>query len=210
MALLFSIILAYLIGAIPTGYIFARILRGIDIRQYGSGSTGATNTYRVIGKIPGLVALIIDILKGVVVVTLLAGLFYRFDVHMNQEPYRILLGLLAICGHIWNPFLDFKGGKGVATTIGVLLALSPILFISSFIIWLAIFLTTNYVSLGSILFGISLPIFALLYGKPFCMIVFSVAICVTITYTHRDNMRRLIRGRENKTSLKTSLFKKRK
>src|SRR3989338_5104487 len=119
MLLAISLVLSYLIGSIPTSYIFAKALKGIDIRQFGSGNVGATNTYRVVGKLPGLLVLIIDILKGLICVALVAKLFLRLGVTIEPTTYGMILGFMAIVGHIWSVFLGFKGGKGVATSAGV-------------------------------------------------------------------------------------------
>src|SRR3989338_6376943 len=116
--IILGIILGYLMGAIPTGYIFGRALAGIDIRQHGSGNLGATNVLRVLGKGPGFLVLVLDILKGMLAVALipdLLGLTGTFD--------RVVLAIAAVCGHNWTVFLNFKGGKGIATSFGVLLGL---------------------------------------------------------------------------------------
>ena len=119
---------AYIIGSIPTAYIFGRVLKGIDIREYGSGNIGATNVFRVIGKAPGIIVLIIDALKGLICVTYLAAGFLYLAPVTRPELYRILVGLSAIAGHNWTLFLKFKGGKGVAASAGVAIGLIPKIF----------------------------------------------------------------------------------
>ncbi|MFA6078391.1 MAG: glycerol-3-phosphate 1-O-acyltransferase PlsY [Candidatus Omnitrophota bacterium] len=196
-----AVLSAYLIGAIPTGYIMARIFKGVDIRQFGSSNMGATNVYRVVGKLPGFVTLVLDALKGVLVVAVIAVYTYSFVDTLDYNFYRSLLGLIAICGHIWPVFLGFKGGKGVATTIGVLSIIAPIPLILSLLIWLIIFLLTSYVSLASIIFGIFLPIFSAVLNESIYITIFTVTICIINTYKHDSNIKRLLKGEENKTIL---------
>jgi len=131
-----SMALAYLIGSFPTSFLLARIFKGIDIRKVGSGNAGATNVLRSVGKLPAAITLIVDILKGVIVVTFVANYFYSFDIDMQYDAYRGLMGLVVVCGHIWSAFLKFKGGKGVATTLGVAIGLTPFALIPSALIWL--------------------------------------------------------------------------
>ncbi len=197
--LLISVIAAYLLGSIPTSFILTRLFAGTDIRAHGSGNVGATNVLRVVGKLPALATLIIDISKGVLAVTLLAQASYPFIKDIDYELARILLGLSAISGHIWTIFLKFKGGKGVATTIGVLAVLAPSIFIPSILVWLAVFVATNFVSTASLSFGLALPIFALIESKSVYLIIFSVTLCFINSYKHRANILRLIRGEEPKT-----------
>lgn len=198
-ALTVAILSSYIIGSIPTSFIMAKVLKGIDIRRAGSGNIGATNVYRVIGKLPGFITLIIDIFKGVLVVTLVANFFYSFMKNFDYGLYRTILGLVAICGHIWTVFLNFRGGKGVATTIGVMIIIAPKVLLASILIWLIVFSLTNYVSLASISMGVAFPISAGLLNQPFYIIIFTVTICILTSYKHKDNIRRLLKGEENKT-----------
>lgn len=196
---------AYLIGSIPTAYIFGRLLKGVDIRQFGSGNVGATNTFRVIGKIPGLIVLIIDILKGFICVGYIANLFLYVSPAARPELYMVFVGLAAIAGHNWTIFLKFKGGKGVATSAGVVIGLIPNIFWLSFSVWLIIFMLTGYVSLASIIASISVPIFTLVFGEPTEVIIFMSILCLIIVYKHRPNIKRL----KNKEEKRIPLFKKR-
>lgn len=196
-----AVVTAYLIGSLPTGFLMTRIFKGVDIRGAGSKNVGATNVYRVAGKLPGLLTLIIDIGKGVLVVTVITSVYYSFLGEVDYIFFKCLLGLIAICGHIWSVFLKFKGGKGVATTIGVACILAPIPLALSLAVWLIVFIPTNYVSLGSLLFGLSLPIFSLVFNEPFYVVVFCVIICILNSYKHKDNISRLLKGVENKTVL---------
>lgn len=196
-----AIVAAYIVGAIPTGFLMTKIFAGVDIRGAGSKNVGATNVYRVAGKLPGILTLIIDIAKGVFAVAIVAPMFYVYLQDLDYIFFKTLLGLIAICGHIWSVFLRFKGGKGVATTIGVTGILAPIPLALSLLVWLAVFIPTNYVSLGSLFFGLTLPIFSLAFDGPIYVTIFCVIICLLNTYKHKDNIARLIKGQENKTVL---------
>ena len=203
-AFIVSVLAAYLIGSFPTSYLAARILKGIDIREHGSKNVGATNVVRVVGKVPGFIVLIIDILKGVLVVTVIANFSYSFLEDLDFEFYRSLLGLIAICGHIWPVFLKFKGGKGIATTLGVVGVISPLLLALSGLLWIIVFSLTNYVSFSSILMAVSFPIFAVLLNRSIWVVLFTVAVCIITTYKHKPNIIRLL----NKTESKIKLFNK--
>jgi len=194
-----SSLTAYLIGSIPTGFLMTKIFVGADIRSAGSKNVGATNVYRVAGKLPGLLTLIIDIIKGVIVVTLAADFFYGYLPDIDPIFYRTFLGLIVILGHIYSVFLKFKGGKGVATTIGVMAAIAPSVLFMSLAVWFIVFIPTNYVSLGSLAFGIALPISALLFDQPFYIVIFCVILCIINSYKHKENIKRLLKREENKT-----------
>lgn len=207
---IFSCLIAYLIGSIPTGFLMTKIFVGADIRNAGSKNVGATNVYRVAGKLPGFLTLIIDIIKGIIVVTLVADFFYTYLPDVDYIFYRTLLGLIAILGHIYSVFLKFKGGKGVATTIGVTAAIAPLVLLTSLAVWLIVFILTSYVSLGSLVFGMALPISALLFNQPFYVVIFCVILCMINTYKHKDNIKRLLKREENKTIIfkKVSISKR--
>lgn len=197
-----SIAIAYCVGAIPTGYLFGRILKNLDIREHGSKNMGATNVFRVLGKGPGAAVLIIDILKGVLPVALLPNIFGFYN-----PLILVLIGVVAVAGHNWTVFLKFKGGKGVATSLGVLIGLAiqiptlrPVLALT-IAVWLIMFLPTGYVSLASITAAIALPIFMVLFNAPFAIIIMSILICVFIVVRHRANISRLVKGQENKVPL---------
>lgn len=189
---------AYIIGSVPTAYIFGRVIKGIDIREYGSGNVGATNVFRVIGKIPGVIVLTIDIIKGFVCATYLASGFLYLAPVTRPELYRILVGLSAIAGHNWTIFLNFKGGKGVATSAGVVIGLIPKISWLGFLVWLIMFFITGFVSLASIIAAISIPIFTLAFGEPAEIIIFMCVLCLIIAYKHKPNIRRLSRGEEKR------------
>ena len=191
---------AYIIGSIPTAYIFGRVLKGLDIREYGSGNTGATNVFRVIGKGPGIAVLVIDIIKGFISATYLASGFLYLAPVTRPELYRIMVGLSAIAGHNWTIFLKFKGGKGVAASAGVVIGLIPKIFWLGFLVWLITFFITGFVSLGSIVAVISIPIFTLAFGEPAEMVIFMCLLSLIIVYKHKPNIRRLARGEEKRIS----------
>lgn len=193
------IVISYIIGSIPTGYIFGKGLKGIDIREVGSGNVGATNVARSIGKKAGIVVLIIDFLKGFVAVAVIPAGFERFfsGVVLPENIYIFLAGAV-IAGHIWTVFLKFKGGKGVATTAGVMTALSPGIFLGALAIWVIVFCICRYVSLASILAATMLPVLSVLTGKPIEFTLFSAVLCLIGVYSHRSNIRRLIQGTEKK------------
>ncbi|MBP6343442.1 MAG: glycerol-3-phosphate 1-O-acyltransferase PlsY [Candidatus Omnitrophica bacterium] len=194
-----AVIVSYLIGAIPTAYIFGRALKGIDIRQHGSGNVGATNAFRILGKGPGTAVLLLDVLKGAVVTSLVADLFGQTDPLM-----RVILGIIVVCGHNWTVFLNFKGGKGIATSLGVLIGLTiaiasirPVV-LYTFLSWIVTFLVGGYVSLASIIAAIILPVLALIFPQPFAVIMLSVILCVFVVLRHRPNITRLLERKEGR------------
>jgi len=192
-------LIAYLIGSIPTGYIFGWLLKGVDIRKQGSGNVGATNVFRVVGKVPGVIVLILDILKGLLVVTLFARLLLKAQLPINYNLFKIILGLAVIAGHNWTIFLKFKGGKGVATSAGVLIGLEPLVVAICFLIWTTVFLITHYVSLSSIIAALFLPVFTFFFYRSSAeLIIFSLIICSLGIYKHRSNIQRLLNGTESK------------
>ncbi len=201
MVLFLGVIVAYLIGSVPTAYIFARLLKGVDIRQYGSGNVGATNASRVIGRVPAIIVLAIDIFKGYMATTLIANSFLYITPVTRPELYQVLCGMAAITGHNWPVFLKFKGGKGVATSAGVVIGLIPKIFWLGFLAWAIAFFLTGYVSVASILASVAIPIFTLIFGEPTEIIVFMSILCVIIVYKHKSNLKRLRKGEEKKISL---------
>ncbi|MFH1837694.1 MAG: glycerol-3-phosphate 1-O-acyltransferase PlsY [Candidatus Omnitrophota bacterium] len=192
---------AYLIGSIPTAYIFGKVLKGIDIREYGSGNVGATNVFRTVGKLPGIAVLILDAVKGTAAVVLLPMILKEIAPNaeiLKYDYFYVSLGSAVIAGHIWTCFLKFKGGKGVATTAGVMGGLAPGLLGSCLIVWLIIFGIYRIVSLSSISSAVAMPIFSLIAGKSIEFILFTTLICIVGIYAHRANIRRLIQGTEKK------------
>ncbi|UCH12259.1 MAG: glycerol-3-phosphate 1-O-acyltransferase PlsY [Candidatus Omnitrophota bacterium] len=193
-----AIIIAYLIGSIPTSYIAGRVTKCIDIRQYGSGNVGATNTLRVLGKKMGAAVLLIDMAKGAFCVIVLPAIFFSNQLHISLPIFKSCIAAFVILGHIWTIFLKFKGGKGVATTCGVFLSLSTIPAIIAILIWFLTVIISKYVSLSSLIMMVSLPFLILIFKQPRAYLILSITLCILISYTHRSNIKRLIYGQENK------------
>ncbi|MBU0467734.1 MAG: glycerol-3-phosphate 1-O-acyltransferase PlsY [Candidatus Omnitrophica bacterium] len=200
--IILGILISYLIGSIPTAYIFGKLNKGIDIREHGSGNSGATNVFRVLGKKPGIIVLILDILKGVLPVVIVAD-----ALGSTQVIERILFAVCAVCGHNWTIFLKFKGGKGIATSLGVLIGLTikiasiRIVLILTVLSWLVSFAITGIVSLSSIIAGTLLPIVMVFTGQSFEIICLGVVFCIFVTLRHRPNIKRLLSGKEPKVKL---------
>jgi len=191
-----SFILAYLIGAISFSIIFTKLIKKEDIRNYGSGNAGATNTLRVLGKGPAVIVLILDALKGVASI-LIAMAF-------GLEDWAVALtGLFAIVGHVWPIYYGFRGGKGVATTIGVICMLLWLPGLIAGVIAIIVIILTRYVSLGSIIFTVGTPIVALIFGTySSSYIIVAALIAVLSLWKHRANISRLLKGTENKIGSK--------
>lgn len=192
-----GVITTYLIGSFPTSYLIGK-LKGVDIRRRGSGNVGATNVLRVVGKLPALITLVIDIAKGVVAVTIVAALCYTPEMPINFSIFRSLLGLTAVLGHIWSIFLKFKGGRGVATSCGVFVILLPKEIAVAAIVFLLAVLLTKYVSVGSLLLALTVPVCAALWGESIELVILSVTICIILSYRHKVNIKRLLIRSENK------------
>jgi glycerol-3-phosphate acyltransferase PlsY len=193
-------VLAYLLGSIPAAVWVGRRFHNIDVRQHGSGNAGTTNVIRVLGWKTGIPVLLIDIAKG----WLAASLPVYFKLADPESTLlinlQILAGMTAILGHIFPVFAGFKGGKGVATVFGVLLALHPLLTLCSMGVFLIILFITGIVSVSSMTAGLSFPMFLLfVFGTPSLMFkIFSIFVAIALLVTHRKNIGRLIRGEESK------------
>ncbi len=187
------LVFAYLMGSIPTAVVYGRLVHGVDIRKHGSGNAGATNSLRVLGKKAGITVLIIDMLKGIIPIVLCRHFF-------SDDPETlILIGLAAVAGHLLPIFAGFRGGKGVATSFGVILALFPLAALICLLVFVALVYLTRYVSLASMAGSFAFLVYSLvaLPGLRFfqwmCLVLFLV-----LVYTHRENIRRLLRGTENR------------
>jgi glycerol-3-phosphate acyltransferase PlsY len=189
-------LLFYLLGSIPTGYLLGRA-RGIDIRQFGSGNIGATNVWRVMGRKWGLVAFACDFLKGFLPLFLLARLAFPQPTVWAVALLLVVCGLAAILGHNYTPWLGFKGGKGVATSAGVVAALLPWSLLAVFTLWLVVTALTRIVSIASLLAAIALP-FATAWFYPGQGVYLGLAVLAggLVVWTHRSNIRRLLAGTE--------------
>src|SRR3989338_218978 len=197
-----AILLSYLIGSIPTAYIVTRMKRGIDIREYGSGNVGATNTSRVLGKGMGALVLLVDMMKGAFCVTVLPQFLYHSQFNMTLPVFKTILAIFAICGHIWTIFLKFKGGKGVATACGIIIALFAPVAALSFLAWILVVVFTKYVSLGSLIMMAAVPLLMLAFKQPYPYFILGTLLFIIIAYTHRQNIKRLLAGSENKITRK--------
>ena len=215
LALFFFIVLGYLIGSFPTAYIMGKIFSRTDIRQRGSGNVGATNVLRVSGTAAGIITLIVDMGKGFLVVwavSLVSGRYLQtfFDLGQSRLPYLPLCtGLAAVIGHNWPVFLKFKGGKGVAITMGVCLALYPVAVISMILVWVLLLFFTRYVSLASVISALTLPFFIWLYSSRresnlTLEITYSSILALLIFWRHQGNIRRLVHHQEKKISFSKS------
>ncbi|MFN8231372.1 MAG: glycerol-3-phosphate 1-O-acyltransferase PlsY [Bacteroidia bacterium] len=196
------IIIAYLLGSIPTAVWIGKKFYQIDVREFGSGNSGATNTFRVLGKKAGIPVLIIDVIKGSLAVSL--AYFTNFNHHSNDFiSLQLGLGVAALLGHIFPIWAGFRGGKGVATILGIVICILPTACALALIVFLIVLLTSKIVSLSSMLAGVSFPLilfFALNETNPI-LISFSVAISLLLIITHRKNIKRLLNKQESKVSL---------
>lgn len=200
---LFLIILAYLIGSIPTALIISRRYFGIDIRDYGSGNMGATNTFRVLGSKYGTMVMAIDILKGVIAVALYNFIPYYINHEVDRTNFMIGLGMSAVVGHIFPVFANFKGGKGVATLFGMLLAMQPVVAVSCVGVFLFVLYLTRYVSLSSILAAIMLPVSVLwIWNESEIMYrIFALLVAFLVVITHQKNIGRILKGVESRVPI---------
>jgi glycerol-3-phosphate acyltransferase PlsY len=188
---------AYLVGSIPTGYLFARA-RGVDIRSVGSGNIGATNVFRVLGKTAGILVLLIDAVKGFV-----PARFFLFGATPEtQEYHAIVAGLFAILGHNYTCWLRFKGGKGIATSAGVVLALVPLGLLITVGVWLVVFALSRYVSLASVVAAAILPLAIGFTGQSTRMILLGIVLGALAIYKHKSNIQRLLAGTEHRFGAK--------
>jgi acyl phosphate:glycerol-3-phosphate acyltransferase len=205
-----AVVVAYLLGSIPTAVLVSRWFYGIDIREHGSGNAGATNTFRVLGAKAGIPVMIFDMLKGFIAVWFSA----KYSEYINgTEPminFKIVIGVVAAFGHVFPVFAGFKGGKGVATLFGVILALHWPVALSCLGVFIVVLLVSRYVSLGSMITAISFPVMILLVYKidsP-SFIGFSILIALLVILTHQKNISRLVSGNENRVNLKLRKGKK--
>ena len=194
--------MAYLLGSIPTSVWIGRFFYNIDVREFGSGNAGATNTFRVLGKKAGIPVLIIDILKGSLAVSLSFLSVYEVG-SPGFVNLQLALGIAALIGHIFPVFAGFRGGKGVATILGVVLCILPVACSLSLIVFLFFLLSTRIVSLSSIVAGVSFPLFLnlVLHNQNKVLAVFSIVTAILLVITHRKNIVRLIKKEEKKVKL---------
>lgn len=197
------ILVAYLIGSIPTSIWVSKAVFGIDIRQYGSGNPGASNTFRVLGAKWGTFVMIVDILKGLIATSLYILMPFYLQNELARTNFMIVLGLASVIGHIFPIWADFRGGKGVATILGMALAIQPIVAIICMLVFLITLLTTRFVSLSSMLAAVVFMVLILFIFKEreTSYRIFAIIVAILMVITHQKNIGRLIHGKENKTSM---------
>ncbi|PJA95706.1 MAG: acyl-phosphate glycerol 3-phosphate acyltransferase [Ignavibacteriales bacterium CG_4_9_14_3_um_filter_34_10] len=214
--LIFIILLSYLVGSIPTSIIVSKLANGIDIRKHGSGNAGGTNVFRVLGWKYGVFVILFDALKGAIAVVIISRLYLGSFPFPNATPFddftlvQIISGLFAVVGHIWTVFAGFKGGKGIATGLGILITIITVDMLIALGVFILVVTLSRYVSLGSILAAVSIPFILIIRENIFnvhiygygTILPFSFAIALLILFTHRNNIKRLMLGIESKISLK--------
>jgi glycerol-3-phosphate acyltransferase PlsY len=197
-----GLLLAYLVGAIPSAVWVGRTFYGIDVREYGSGNAGATNTFRVLGKKPGIAVLIMDILKGFLAVKIA----YLVGDYEPQSPefidFELALAVCGLMGHIFPVYVGFRGGKGVATMLGILIGVHPEAALFCALVFMVSFTISRFVSLSSMLAGITFPVVIMVfYSTNSSINIFSLAVAIMILVTHQRNIERLLAGEESKVNL---------
>ena len=192
MGLVASLAASYLVGALPTGYLLVKWTRHLDVRTVGSGNVGATNVTRAAGKGWGLIVLLLDIAKGALATVGLA----RWGVPAATPAVQLACGLAAVLGHNFPVFLKFRGGKGVATTLGVVCTVNPIVGLACAGMWLATFLGTRHVSVASMAAAATIPLAQLLGNRPAGEVLLGIMLALLIVARHRANIERLLRGTE--------------
>lgn len=185
--------IAYLLGATPTSFIIGRAIHGIDLREHGSGNLGATNAFRVLGWKAAIPVVVVDIAKG-----WFPTLFFPLWDGAPPAEWALAYGAAAILGHVFSAYVGFRGGKGVATSAGVFLALAPWAVLIGFIVWGVTVTLTRIVSLGSLLAGLVLPIAVYATNEPPLELGLSIGLALFVFYAHRSNLGRLLRGEESR------------
>jgi len=212
LSLLLVIVLSYLVGSFPTGLLAGKIFKDTDLRRHGSKNMGSTNAFRVLGWKLGILVQLIDVLKGVIATLIISKLFYGALPFENRTPFQditviqIIAGISAVLGHTFSVFVNFRGGKGINTTGGMLISLAPIDASISIGVFILVLIFSGYVSLGSIFAAYSFPttmfirenIFGVEISGYSTLIYFSIAISIFLTYNHRANIKRLMYGEENR------------
>ncbi|MEG1311293.1 MAG: glycerol-3-phosphate 1-O-acyltransferase PlsY [Romboutsia sp.] len=193
------IIIAYILGNISTSYIVAKRLSGVDIRTQGSGNAGSTNVLRTLGKKAGAMTFIGDLLKGIIAVFISELIAKLVGLDIVIAGYLAVVGV--VCGHNWPAFLGFRGGKGVATSLGAMIAVNPIIALICFGIFLVVVVITKYVSLGSVV-GISMSPIIMMIDKNQKGVLVTLFLALSVIYTHRENIKRLLNGTERKIGQK--------
>ena len=214
--LLVIALLSYLVGSIPTSIIMSKIVKGIDIRQHGSGNAGGSNVFRVLGWKYGISVILLDALKGAIAVLLVARLYYGNFPFPNATPFddftlvQIIAGVFAILGHIWTIFAGFKGGKGIATGLGILVSIVTVDMLLGLVVFAIVVAVSKYISLGSLAAAFSVPIIMIIRENVFdvdissyhTILPLTIFLALLVMFTHKSNIKRLLQGNENKIKLK--------
>ncbi len=204
--IIIGLCVAYLVGSVPTAVWYGKAVHGIDIRNYGSGNAGATNTLRTLGKKAGVIVMIVDLLKGFIATSLSKVLLEMGTISADKlELWMLLFGLAAALGHIFPVYANFRGGKGVATLLGMILAINLTIALICIGVFFIVLVVSKYVSLGSMLAALAFPMaFLMPRFKPDepLTIVFAFALASVVVITHQKNIKRLINGQENKTRIR--------
>ena len=190
-ALLF--VLAYVVGSIPFGVVVGKVFYGVDVREHGSGNVGTTNVFRVLGKRAGIAVMICDILKGYIPAAIAAALFHPW--------FAIFIAAAPVVGHIYSIFLKGRGGKGIATGAGVVLALVPLAFAIIFATWLVLIVLTRYVSVASLVAALMVPVLTIAFREPLPYEIAGVLVAILVWWAHRGNIQRLLAGEESRVRL---------
>jgi glycerol-3-phosphate acyltransferase PlsY len=212
--LLIVVVLSYLAGSIPNSIIISKLVKGIDIREHGSGNAGGTNVFRVLGWKWGVLVIILDALKGALAVIIIARLYLDSFPFTNVTPFddftlvQIICGISAVIGHIWTVFAGFRGGKGIATALGFLITLITVDMLLALVVFTLTVTISRYISLGSILAAVSIPLILIIRENIFgvdipgynTLLPFIIALVLLVIYTHRKNIDRLLKGSESKIS----------
>lgn len=204
MLLVILSIVGYLIGSIPTAYWLGKRYYGIDIREHGSKNSGATNTFRVLGKKIGWIVLGIDVIKGTLAATLPLFFSYFFQGYKDEQLIlQLTTSFSAVFGHVFPIFADFRGGKGVATSLGIVFGINPLAALICLLIFLIVFILSRFVSLGAICTSLMFPIvsYYVVGEDARIMIIFTIILSTLVVVAHRKNITRLLRGEENKMNL---------
>ena len=210
------VLLSYLVGSVPNSIMVSKMVRGIDIRQHGSGNAGGTNVMRVLGWRYGIFVIILDAVKGIIAVILIARLHYGPLPFENVSPFddftlvQIIAGVAAVIGHIWTIFAEFKGGKGIATALGMLMMLITVEMLIAIGVFLIVVTISKYISLGSLVAALSIPLSLILRENVLhdhingynTILPFVIFLTLLVIFTHRKNLIRIFNGTENKFSFK--------
>ncbi len=214
--LLVIALLSYLVGSIPTSIIMSKMVKGIDIRQHGSGNAGGSNVFRILGWKYGISVILLDALKGAIAVLLVARLYYGNFPFPNATPFddftlvQIIAGVFAILGHIWTIFAGFKGGKGIATGLGILVSIVTVDMLLGLVVFAIVVAVSKYISLGSLAAAFSVPIIMIIRENIFdvdisgynTILPLTIFLALLVMFTHKANIKRLLQGNENKIKIK--------